>query len=141
MEVEEPLDDEEVIPEPIEEVADAGASTGEASSPSSAMETDDDGPPKPEVETEALPAHHQLALLLNEALPNCYNRDRVDDFCVQFCHHNSKSARKRLVAALYGVPRQSLDLLPNYARIVGTLDKVMKDIAPALVEELQVRDP
>lgn len=37
---------------------------------------------------------------------------------------NSKSARKKLVKALFNVPRQALDLLPMYARLVAILDKV-----------------
>lgn len=42
----------------------------------------------------------------------------------KFCYVNSKSARKKLVAALFNVPRQALDLLPMYARLVAILDKV-----------------
>lgn len=76
-------------------------------------------------------------MLLHEALPLCYNRDRADDFCLRFCHHNSKSARRRLATALFEVPRQSLDLLPQYARIAATLDLVMKDLVPQLLAALQ----
>jgi hypothetical protein len=43
------------------------------------------------------------------------------------------------VAALYDVPRQSLELLPQYARIAATLHQALKDVGPALVAELQVR--
>lgn len=82
------------------------------------------------------PAHAQLTMLLHESLPLCYNRDRSDDFCLRFCHHNSKGARKRLAAALIDVPRQSLDLLPQYARIAATLDVVMKELVPAVVSAL-----
>lgn len=42
----------------------------------------------------------------------------------KFCYVNSKGARKKLVAALFNVPRQALDLLPMYARLVAILDKV-----------------
>lgn len=42
----------------------------------------------------------------------------------KFCFVNSKSARKKLVSALFNVPRQALDLLPMYARLVAILDKV-----------------
>lgn len=42
----------------------------------------------------------------------------------KFCYVNSKSARKKLVAALFNVPRQALDLLPMYARLVAILDQV-----------------
>lgn len=41
-----------------------------------------------------------------------------------FCFVNSKGARKKLVMALFSVPRQALDLLPMYARLVAILDKV-----------------
>jgi regulator of nonsense transcripts 2 len=71
-----------------------------------------------------VPKHHQLNLLLTETLLLCYNRDKADDFSQSFCHYNSKTARKRLIKALLALPRQSLDLLPQYARIIATLDKV-----------------
>ncbi|CAN0488973.1 unnamed protein product, partial [Ectocarpus sp. 8 AP-2014] len=41
----------------------------------------------------------------------------------KFCYVNSKSARKKLVAALFNVPRQARDLLPMYARLVAILDQ------------------
>lgn len=51
---------------------------------------------------------------------------------------NSKSARKKLVKALFNVPRQALDLLPMYARLVAILDKVYylredKDIVYSII--------
>ncbi len=45
---------------------------------------------------------------------------------------------QRLVAALYDVPRQSHELLPQYARIAATLHQALKDVGPALVTELLV---
>ncbi|KAG5175188.1 armadillo-type protein [Tribonema minus] len=78
-----------------------------------------------------------LLMMLREELPACFNRERTDAFAIKFCHHNSKSARRKLVRALFEAPRQSLDLLPQYARLVATLDQVLRDIAPALTDDLQ----
>ena len=36
------------------------------------------------------------------------------------------------------MPRQSLELLPQYARVAATLNQALKDIGPPLVAELQV---
>ena len=66
----------------------------------------------------------QLVLMLKEELPHCHNRERADAFAVKFCQHNTKSGRKKLVRALFEAPRQALDLLPQYARLVATLDQV-----------------
>ncbi len=71
-------------------------------------------------------SNQQLLLLLMEELPQCHNRERSDAVAIKFCEMNSKSARKRLVTALYSVPRQALYLLPQYARIVATLNQVFK---------------
>ncbi|CAN0456008.1 unnamed protein product, partial [Ectocarpus sp. 8 AP-2014] len=62
--------------------------------------------------------------MLEDELPNCHNQERVDEFAKKFCYVNSKSARKKLVAALFNVPRQARDLLPMYARLVAILDQV-----------------
>ncbi len=70
--------------------------------------------------------NQQLLLLLTEELPQCHNRERSDALAIKFCEMNSKSARKRLITALYNVPRQALYLLPQYARIVATLNQVYK---------------
>ncbi len=69
-------------------------------------------------------SNQQLHLLLAEELPQCHNRERSDAIAIKFCEMNSKSARKRLITALYNVPRQALYLLPQYARIVATLNQV-----------------
>ena len=70
-------------------------------------------------------------------LSGCDNRELIDDLALQFCYINSKPARKKLVRALYGVPRTSLNLLPFYARLVASLDTLMKDIAVSLLQMLQ----
>ncbi len=73
---------------------------------------------------DASSSSQQLHLLLAEELPQCHNRERSDAICIKFCEMNSKSARKRLITTLYNVPRQALHLLPQYARIVATLNQV-----------------
>eukprot|EP00752_Nemacystus_decipiens_P014194 g12623.t1 len=86
---------------------------------------------------EYISRNSRLTLMLEDELPNCHNQERVDEFAKKFCYVNSKSARKKLVKALFNVPRQALDLLPMYARLVAILDKAMKTIAPVLLEELR----
>lgn len=85
-------------------------------------------------------SHHQLNVLLNEELSLCYNREKADDFSIRFCSYNTKSARKRLVQAVFTAPRQSLDLLPHFGRIIATLNRFMTDLGPMLQAELQVRE-
>ncbi|MCO5571736.1 hypothetical protein L7F22_025484 [Adiantum nelumboides] len=72
-----------------------------------------------------------------QRLPGCVSRDLIDQLTVDFCYVNSKSNRKKLVRALFGVPRTSLELLPYYSRMVATLATCMKDVAPALVQLLE----
>jgi len=56
---------------------------------------------------------------------------------VEFCYVNSKSNRKRLVRALFNVPRTSLELLPYYSRMVATLSTCMKDVSAMLLQMLE----
>ncbi|OEL29494.1 Regulator of nonsense transcripts UPF2 [Dichanthelium oligosanthes] len=58
---------------------------------------------------------------LLQKLPRCGSRDLVDQLAVEFCYLNSKANRKKLVRALFSVPRTSLELLPYYSRLVATL--------------------
>ncbi|KAL3732115.1 hypothetical protein ACJRO7_028884 [Eucalyptus globulus] len=75
------------------------------------------------------------ALLLR--LPGCVGRDLIDQITVEFCYVNSKSNRKRLVRALFNVPRTSLELLPYYSRMVATLSTCMKDVSAMLLQMLE----
>lgn len=50
---------------------------------------------------------------------------------------NSKSSRKKLVRALFNVPRTSLELLPYYSRMVATLSTCMKDVSSMLLQLLE----
>ncbi|KAL1915546.1 uncharacterized protein VTP21DRAFT_6670 [Calcarisporiella thermophila] len=74
-------------------------------------------------------------------LPNMINRELIDKTTVEFCYMNSKGARKKLVKALLGVPRNRLDVLPYYARLIGTLyphfQSIAQDVLTALEKEFK----
>ncbi|GAB2225830.1 hypothetical protein Droror1_Dr00021597 [Drosera rotundifolia] len=74
---------------------------------------------------------------LLQRLPGCVSRDLIDQLTVEFCYVNSKSSRKKLVRALFNVPRTSLELLPYYSRMVATLSTCMKDISIMLLQMLE----
>ncbi|KAG4957160.1 hypothetical protein JHK85_043540 [Glycine max] len=74
---------------------------------------------------------------LLQRLPGCVSRDLIDQLTVEFCYLNSKSNRKKLVRALFNVPRTSLELLPYYSRMVATLSTSMKDVCSILLQMLE----
>ncbi|GAU44189.1 hypothetical protein TSUD_373240 [Trifolium subterraneum] len=74
---------------------------------------------------------------LLQRLPGCVGRDLIDQLTVEFCYLNSKSNRKKLVRALFSVPRTSLELLAYYSRMVATLSTCMKDVASLLLQMLE----
>ncbi|KAE9308288.1 Regulator of nonsense transcripts [Phytophthora fragariae] len=77
--------------------------------------------------------HHQLDAYFT-SLEDLVNRDRCDKAAVEFCYRNSKATRNRLIKTLYAVPRTHLELLAHYARLVATLQSVLKeDIGGELV--------
>ncbi|KAG0174672.1 hypothetical protein DFQ30_003435 [Apophysomyces sp. BC1015] len=78
----------------------------------------------------------QLDALLSR-LPNLGNRDMIDSAAVEFCYVNSKAARKRLTKTLLNVPRQRLDLLPYYARLVAILNSYFPDIGETVLTSLE----
>nr|XP_043631747.1 regulator of nonsense transcripts UPF2 [Erigeron canadensis] len=92
---------------------------------------------KGEIEKEKLrgPEGTNLDGLL-QRLPGCVSRDLIDQLTVEFCYLNSKSSRKKLVRALFNVPRTSLELLPYYSRMVATLSTCMKDVPSMLLQLL-----
>ncbi|CAN6710429.1 unnamed protein product [Malus baccata var. baccata] len=57
--------------------------------------------------------------------------------CVEFCYLNSKANRKKLVRAVFNVPRTSLELLAYYSRLVATLSTCMKDVSSMLLAMLE----
>ncbi|CAI0411623.1 unnamed protein product [Linum tenue] len=74
---------------------------------------------------------------LLQRLSGCVSRDLIDQLTVEFCYLNSKSSRKKLVRALFNVPRTSLELLPYYSRMVATLSTCMKDVSSMLLQMLE----
>ncbi|XP_076176523.1 UPF2 regulator of nonsense mediated mRNA decay [Ptiloglossa arizonensis] len=62
-------------------------------------------------------------------LPNCVNREMIDNAAVHFLMNlNTKHNKKKLVKALFGVSRIRLDLLPFYSRLAAILYPVMPDV-------------
>lgn len=70
-------------------------------------------------------------------LPNCVNRDLIDQTSIEFCYVNNKTNRKKLVKALFNVPRTALSLIPHYSRMVANLSQCMKDVGTMLVALLE----
>lgn len=56
---------------------------------------------------------------------------------MEYCYLNSKTNRKKLVKALFNVPRTSLELLAYYSRMIATLATCMKDIPSTIVQMLE----
>ncbi|TRZ02758.1 hypothetical protein DNTS_029156 [Danionella cerebrum] len=94
-----------------------------------------------EQEDEEASTGSHLKLIVDafiQQLPNCINRDLIDKASMDFCMNmNTKSNRRKLVRALFTVPRQRLDLLPFYARLVATLHPCMSDVAEDLCSMLK----
>jgi regulator of nonsense transcripts 2 len=70
-------------------------------------------------------------------LPRSVNRALIDKLAMDFCQINNKGNRRRLMAALFKVPRTRLDLLPFYARLVATLSSVIPEISSELISNLR----
>ena len=85
-----------------------------------------DGPALPSGPASLLSA---LLLRLSEAS----SLASIDASAFEFCFLNSKAARRRLVKFLASVSRNRQDVLPYYARLVGTLQEFMPDIGRELV--------
>lgn len=99
---------------------------------------DKDAERKGEAEKEKLRGPDATSLDgLVQRLPGCVSRDLIDQLTVEFCYLNSKSNRKKLVRALFNVPRTSLELLPYYSRMVATLSTCMKDVPSVLLQMLE----
>lgn len=78
-------------------------------------------------------------VLIEQELPECNRKDKIDELAEKFCtnHGASKNSRKRLEKAIFLVPRSRLDLLPYYSRLAAIFDRVYSDIAAPLVVELE----
>ncbi|XP_041934443.1 regulator of nonsense transcripts 2 isoform X4 [Alosa sapidissima] len=94
-----------------------------------------------EQEDEEASTGSHLKLIVDafiQQMPNCVNRDLIDKAAMDFCMNmNTKSNRRKLVRALFTVPRQRLDLLPFYSRLVATLHPCMSDVAEDLCSMLK----
>ncbi|GAA6063250.1 hypothetical protein JCM10212_003613 [Sporobolomyces blumeae] len=66
-------------------------------------------------------------------LPEASSKAMIDSIASEFAFLNSKAARKRLVKVLGSVNRNRQDILPYYARLVGTLNPYMPDVGKDLV--------
>uniref|UniRef100_A0A6N2N598 MIF4G domain-containing protein n=1 Tax=Salix viminalis TaxID=40686 RepID=A0A6N2N598_SALVM len=64
---------------------------------------------------------------LLQRLPGCVSRDLIDQLTVDFCYVNQ--AKRRSLT--------SLELLPNYSRMVATLSTCMKDVSSMLLQMLE----
>ncbi|KAI8916749.1 armadillo-type protein [Powellomyces hirtus] len=87
---------------------------------------------------KAVSGANQAALdaLLNR-LPNAMNRDTIDQISIEFAFLNAKGTRKKLIRTLLAVPRQRLDLLPYYSRMIATLYPYIPEIGIAVVDQLE----
>jgi len=83
--------------------------------------------------------HYKLMQLLESSLPNCTCREQADELAETFCASFAqiKNSRKRLAKALNALPRTRLDLISHYSRFLATVDRVLKDVAPIVLSELQ----
>ncbi|KAI8820667.1 armadillo-type protein [Fimicolochytrium jonesii] len=70
-------------------------------------------------------------------LPTALNRDTIDQIAIDFAFLNSKGARKKLTRVLLTVPRQRMELLPYYSRLIATVSAYIPEIGAAVVEQLE----
>ncbi|GAA5860718.1 hypothetical protein JCM1840_001941 [Sporobolomyces johnsonii] len=89
----------------------------------------------PDPSLPAGPAAQLTALFAR--LPEASSKAAIDAIALDFAFLNSKAARKRLVKALGSVSRNRQDILPYYARLVGTLNPYMPDVGKELVALLE----
>ncbi|KAK4356080.1 hypothetical protein RND71_025051 [Anisodus tanguticus] len=70
---------------------------------------------------------HSDRSLLSDYMVSCVIDTMFFVILVEFCYLNSKSSRKKLVRALFNVPRTLLELFLYYSRMVSTLSTCMND--------------
>ncbi|ORY06254.1 ARM repeat-containing protein, partial [Neocallimastix californiae] len=101
-------------------------------------DVDDEEPEDEPITSEDKRNINPLALdAILERLPFALNRDAIDQIAVDFCFVNTKSSMKKLIKTLVNVPRQRLDLLPYYSRLVSTLSKCFPEIGDSVINELE----
>lgn len=84
---------------------------------------------------DAGPSQPQVDALLGR-LANALNRTTIDEIAVEFCYLNTKASRRKLARALLAVPRQRVDLLPYYARLIAILKPYMPDLSSLVSDSL-----
>ncbi|KAL4080360.1 armadillo-type protein [Scleroderma yunnanense] len=95
-------------------------------------------PPSPLLSPQLAPqGPSQILTGLLARLPDATNRTLIDQAAIDFGFLNSKAARKRLIKFLANVPKNRIDLLPHYSRLVATLNKYMPDIGGELIASLE----
>ncbi|GAA6010941.1 hypothetical protein JCM10207_004002 [Rhodosporidiobolus poonsookiae] len=117
---------------------DEDAAEGDTENPIAALDAAP-AEPEPEQEPEAALSAGPAAQLnaLFARLPEASSKDAVDSIAFEFAFLNGKAARKRLVKVLGSVSRNRQDILPYYARLVGTLNPFMPDVGKELVALLE----
>ncbi|KAJ6681971.1 NONSENSE-MEDIATED MRNA DECAY PROTEIN 2 UP-FRAMESHIFT SUPPRESSOR 2 [Salix koriyanagi] len=121
-----------------EKVKDPEKEKGKEKDPEKEKGKEKDAERKGENEEEKLKSLEGANLdALLQRLRGCVRRDLIDQLTVDFCYVNSKLSRKKLVRALFNVPRTSLELLPYYSRMVATLSTCMKDVSSMLLQMLE----
>ncbi|KAG5221706.1 YCF protein [Salix suchowensis] len=121
-----------------EKVKDPEKEKGKEKDPEKEKGKEKDAERKGENEKEKLKSLEGANLdALLQRLPGCVRRDLINQLTVDFCYVNSKLSRKKLVRALFNVPRTSLELLPYYSRMVATLSTCMKDVSSMLLQMLE----
>ncbi|KAL3922487.1 MAG: hypothetical protein SGILL_002183 [Bacillariaceae sp.] len=130
LEVDAPEADEEVSPSTEAELEAAEEQEGEQDGGDAAEEAADQNEDTP---------HYKLMVLLEQELPECNRREKVDELSEKFCtnHGSSKNSRKRLSQTLFQVPRTRLDLLPYYSRMATTCSLVWPDVGQSLAVDLE----
>ena len=66
-------------------------------------------------------------------LPNVASPEMVDEVAVEFCRLNSKASRNRMIKSIRVIPKNRLDLIPYFARLIATLARYMPDIAQGVI--------
>ena len=79
----------------------------------------------------------KIANLLQDVLPECYSKQKDDEFCVSFCYYATKKNRKLLIDALHLVPKHRMEATSHYARITASLSRLYPEIGPAVLDGLK----
>lgn len=79
----------------------------------------------------------KLNLLLSEKLPECTNKQKADEFSVNYCHLHNKISKKKLIYALGRIPRNRSELASIYSRVLASLARIYPDIAEPVLDSVK----